>query len=120
MEPQQELRFGSLDEPDLASGPSSEMPERRVLSVKTDVKRVVSQDRALIVDSPAGWDPYEVWLTRIRPQHPLAEPGAAGAVAATRDRRRIRAFARMLLGMLQQIHMESDKTECRADSIGDE
>jgi hypothetical protein len=39
-----------------------------------------------------GWDPYEVWLTRIRPQQRLIEWGREETDAQERSGHRILAF----------------------------
>jgi hypothetical protein len=51
-------------------------------------------DEALNQGAGIGWDPYQVWLTRIRPQQGAFQPAAAQAVASQRPRRAARMFFR--------------------------
>jgi CO/xanthine dehydrogenase Mo-binding subunit len=56
--------------------------EHNASQARTDEgERAVCQRRTPIVDSPAGWDPYEVWLTRVRSPHQSMNAGAAVTVA---------------------------------------
>lgn len=51
------------------------------MAAEAEGERAACQRRAPIVDSPSGWDPYEVWLTRVRSPHQSMKAGAAVTVA---------------------------------------
>jgi len=57
----------------------------------SDVDPQASEGRYAMVDK-TGWDPYQVWLTRIRPQQRLIESGREETDALERSGHRLFAF----------------------------
>lgn len=51
-------------------------------------------DHLLNPGAAMGWDPYQVWLTRIRAQQRSSEPAPAQSAAMQRRRRATRVFFR--------------------------
>lgn len=103
MEQRHQLGCGPLYEPDGKSVVMPEMPERDPMAAEADVLHGPTDGRLF----PAGWDPYEVWLTRVRPQYVFAQPAVADTLAPRHVNRLIRTFMCMLLG-IRRIRTEHD------------
>ena len=56
---------------------------------KAELQHSVNNARALIDESGTGWDPYEVWLTRVWPQQRSIGLGRAGTAIPERSQRHI-------------------------------
>ncbi len=59
---------------------------------KAELELGSDQERAQTNESATGWDPYEVWLTRVRLQQQFTALRVAGTVGPERPRARIRAL----------------------------
>jgi len=69
--------------------PPSGMLEDYAMVEKAELQHSANNSRALIEESGTGWDPYEVWLARVRPQHRSIRLGRARTVIPEHSQRRI-------------------------------
>ena len=78
---QRQLGRAMLDKHHGERSASSGMREGYAMAAEAEGERAACQRRTPTVDSPASWDPYEVWLTRVRSPHQSMKAGAAVTVA---------------------------------------
>lgn len=59
------------------------------MAKKAELQHSANNARAFIEKSVTGWDPYEVWLTRVRPQQRWIRLERAGTAIPERSQHRI-------------------------------